>query len=150
MKGYIHLHDNLRRLEKELEDKNTRAALLDRNVNLARRLPAKLLAETELPVAGLGINENMQLTIDGLPIRNLSTGRQIKLALDIARATAGPLKLICIDRFESLDPINQELFFQEVEGDGYQYFISTTQLDRDDNGKYITDLTVETRQSVKQ
>ena len=66
----------------------------------------------------------MQITIDGLPITNLSTSRQIKLALDIARATAGPLKLICIDRFESLDHEQREAFFKEIEGDGFQYFIS--------------------------
>lgn len=144
MKGYVPLFDNMKRLEEEMQDKKERAARLDRCVTLARQLPAELLAKTELPVQGLGINEEMQLTIDSLPIRNLSTGRQIKLALDIARATAGPLKLICIDRFESLDAINQELFFKEIENDGFQYFISTTELERDEEGRYIPELTVQT------
>jgi len=145
MKGYLPLYDNMLRLQAGLEDLHARASWLDDCVNLARRLPAELLEGAELPVEGLGLDEKMQLTVDGLPIRNLSTGRQIKLALQIARATAGPLKLICIDRFESLDPLNQELFFAEIEGDGYQYFISTTQLDRDDGGRYITGLSVEAR-----
>ena len=143
MKGYVPLWDNMQRLEGELAEKQERAAWLDHCVGLARRLPAQLLQQAVLPVVGLGIDEKMQLTIDGLPIRNLSTGRQIRLALEIARATAGPLKLICIDRFESLDPINQELFFKEIEGDGYQYFISTTFLDKDAEGNYLPELKVE-------
>lgn len=143
MKGFVPLWENMQRLQEELGQKKERAAWLDHCVSLARRLPAQLLQQTELPVAGLGIDETMQLTIDGLPIRNLSTGRQLRLALEIARATAGPLKLICIDRFESLDPINQELFFKEIEGDGYQYFISTTMLEKDGQGNYLPQLTVE-------
>ncbi|RJX27164.1 MAG: hypothetical protein C4554_04735 [Dethiobacter sp.] len=143
LKGFVPLWDNMQRLQGELVQKRERAAWLDHCVNLARRLPAELLQQAELPVAGLGIDAEMQLTIDGLPIRNLSTGRQLRLALEIARATAGPFKLICIDRFESLDPINQALFFQEIEGDGYQYFISTTMLDRDKQGHYIPQLQVE-------
>ena len=145
MKGYISLYDNMKRLESRGEKKREQAAWLDDCVKLARSLPAQLLSQVELPVSGLGINEDMHLTVDDLPIRNLSTGRQIKLALDIARATAGTLKLICIDRFESLDPINQEQFFKEIQGDGYQYFISTTQLDRD-NGSYSKALTITTRE----
>jgi len=141
MKGYIPLHDNMVRLKAQMKDKEENAARLDGCVKKARELPAQLLAQAELPVKGLGINKEMQLTIDGLPIRNLSTGRQIKLALEIARATSGPLKLICIDRFESLDPSNQEKFFQEIQNDGYQYFISTTQGDSDKNG-CLAELTV--------
>lgn len=78
-----------------------------------------------MPVKGLGVNDKMQITIDGLPIKNLSTSRQIKLALDIARATAGPLKLICIDRFESFSPKNQKTAIEEMKKDDYQYFVST-------------------------
>ncbi len=134
MKGYIPLYDNMMRLKEQTKEKEEKAAWLDGCVKKARELPAQLLTKTELPVKGLDINQEMQLTIDNLPIRNLSTGRQIKLALDIARATAGPLKLICIDRFESLDLNNQEKLFQEIQNDGYQYFISTTQLNNSDNG----------------
>ena len=102
---------------------------LDDFVNLARRKPAELMKKAKMPVKGLGINDDMQITIDGLPIKNLSTSRQIKLALDIARATAGPLKLICIDRFESLSPKNQKVMLGEMEKDDFQYFISTVSND---------------------
>lgn len=124
MKGFIPLFDNMKRLERDLSDKVALAERLDQCVAIARQKPAELLQEIELPVAGLGIDDKMQITVNGLPIRNLSTSQQIKLALDVARATAGTLKLICVDRWESLDPEQRKLFLQEIEGDGFQYFIS--------------------------
>ncbi len=125
MKGYVNLFDNLVRLRTELKTKIANANRLDNCVALARTKPAELMKKAEMPVKGLGVNDNMQITIDGLPIKNLSTSRQIKLALDIARATAGPLKLICIDRFESFSPKNQKIVLEEMKKDDYQYFVST-------------------------
>jgi len=142
MKGFINLYDNMRTLQDSLQIKQDRAKTLDDYVEIARNKPAELLQQMKMPIKGLGINDQMQITIDKLPINNLSTFRKMKLALDIARATAGPLHLICIDRFESFSAINQELFFKEIEGDGYQYFITTTVLDKDADGNYITDLQV--------
>lgn len=124
MKGYIALYDQMQALRDNLQVKVDRAALLDEYVNKARELPALLLQEIKLPIKGLGINDQMQITIDDLPITNLSTSRQIKLALDIARATTGDLKLICIDRFESLDTDQREIMLQEIANDDYQYFIT--------------------------
>lgn len=135
MKGYINLYDNMRAHQEALKEKQAMATRLNDCVELARVKPAELLQQIELPIKGLGINEQMQITIDDLPITNLSTSRQIKLALDIARATAGPLKLICFDRFESLDDDQREMFLNEIADDGYQYFISQVT-----NG----DMTVET------
>ena len=126
MKGYVPLWDNYLKLKDDLKDKKFRASRLDQNVKHARQLPAQLLQKVKMPVEGLGIDEKtMQITIDGLPIRNLSTSRQIRLALDIARATAGPLKLVCIDRFESLSKENQGLMLEEMGKDDYQYFVTT-------------------------
>lgn len=125
MKGFIPLYDNMVRLQETLKDKKAVAQKLDENVALARKLPAELLKTVKMPVKGLGINDKMQLTIDGLPISNLSTGRQIKLAWDIARATSNPkMPLVCIDRFESLDPENQKLALEEMASDNFQYFVT--------------------------
>lgn len=124
MKAYIPLADNLTELEDALLNKKDTAKKYDDYVELARRKPAELLKGIKLPVKGLGINDEMKITIDKLPIENLSTSRQIKLALDIAKATSGPLHLICVDRFESLDDEQKRIFFEEAEKDDYQYFIT--------------------------
>lgn len=138
MKGYIPLADNLTSLENALLDKQADAKKFDGYVELARKKPAELLKGIKLPVKGLGINKDMQITIDKLPIKNLSTSRQIKLALDIARATSGPLHLICVDRFESLDNEQKNIFMIEAEKDDYQYFITeVTDGDLEVNGEKI-------------
>lgn len=124
MKGFIGLYDKLTDLRESLITKQDTAEKLNRNVETARKKPAELLKNIKLPVTGLGINDEMQLTIDDLPIRNLSTSRQIKLALDIAKATCGPLQLICVDRFESLDAEQRKIFLDEIEKDDFQYFIT--------------------------
>ena len=138
MKGYIPLADNLTSLENALLDKQADAKKLDGYVELARKKPAELLKGIKLPVKGLGINKDMQITIDKLPIKNLSTSRQIKLALDIARATSGPLHLICVDRFESLDAKQKKIFLEDIEKDDYQWFITVvTDGDLEVNGEII-------------
>jgi exonuclease SbcC len=124
MKGYLSLAENLKKLEKEEITKEAEAKRLDTVVELLRGKPAELLSKVKLPIKGLGINDKMQVTIDDLPIANLSTSRQIALAIEIARATSGELKLICIDRFETLDEEHRKILLDEISKDGFQYFIS--------------------------
>ena len=125
MKGYIGQYDNLQRITKERDEDAKSRDSYEEKLKDVRRKPAELLASAPMPIEGLGVDDTGNITIDGLPIRNLSTSKQIRLALDIARATAGELKMICIDRFESLDPDVQKIFLQEIANDDFQYFITT-------------------------
>ena len=124
MKGFLQYHRDM----KELEAKQKRLLQTTENLNAkiatARTKPAELLAEMEMPISGLGINDEAQITIDDLPIKNLSTSRQVQLSLEIARATAGELKLICVDQFETLDADRRAEFLKAIENDGYSYFIT--------------------------
>ena len=124
MKGYLNISGNLKKLEKDEGVKEKEAKRLDKIVDFLRKKPAELLSGIKLPIKGLGINEKMQTTIDNLPIANLATSRQIGLAIEIARVTSGELKLICVDRFETLDAERQKIFYDEINPDDFQYFIS--------------------------
>ncbi|MBA7541981.1 hypothetical protein ES705_34297 [subsurface metagenome] len=124
MKSYLNISGNLKKLEKDQSIKEKEAKRLDKLVSFLRKKPAELLSKIKLPIKGLGINEEMQVSIDDLPIANLSTSRQITLAIEIARATSGELKLICIDRFETLDADRRKILFDEISKDDFQYFIS--------------------------
>jgi len=125
MKGFISLYKALEEKKEYLKQAKAKADKLDGYVDLARKKPAEIISELKMPITGLGINEEMQITIDELPIKNLSTSRQIKLAVEIARETSKELKLICIDRFESLDADIQKEFLNEINDDEFQYFITT-------------------------
>jgi exonuclease SbcC len=124
MKGYLNLAENLKKLEKDEIGKEAEAKRLDKVVEILRKKPADLLSKVQMPIKGLGINEDMQVTIDGLPIANLSTSRQITLAIEIARVTSGELKTICIDRFETLDAEHKKIFMDEISKDDFQYFVT--------------------------
>jgi len=124
MKALLPLSDNVDRLLHEIIEATERQKVYDDRVKLARSLPQTLLESVSSPIEGLGIDEGGEITINGLPIKNLSTSQQIRLSLEIAKVTSGALKLICVDRFESLDPETQQEFFNQIEGDGFQYFIT--------------------------
>ena len=62
--------------------------------------------------------------INGLPIKNLSTGEQLRLAVKIATHLAGDLKVILVDRLESLDDKTQKLFLEECRASGMQFFLT--------------------------
>lgn len=124
MKGYLNISGNLKKLDGGKSIKEKEAKRLDKLVNFLRKKPAELLSGIKLPIKGLSVNEEMQVSIDGLPIANLSTSRQITLAIEIARATSGKLKLICIDRYETLDQEHRKTLLDEISKDDFQYFIS--------------------------
>jgi hypothetical protein len=127
MRSYIPLAEKLEGLKDTWERKRKEAQALDKFVDIARSKPKELLAKVELPVKGLGIGEDGVITINGLNIRNLSTSEQLKVALDIAKATCNELRVICVDRLESLDPETKEELFKQIENDGYQYILTDVQ-----------------------
>jgi len=124
MKALLPISDNVDRLSREIIEATERQKVYDDRVKLARSLPQTLLESACSPIEGLGIDEVGEITIHGLPIKNLSTSQQIRLSLEIAKVTSGTLRLICVDRFESLDPETQQEFLKQIEGDGFQYFIT--------------------------
>jgi len=89
----------------------------------ARDKPGELLANVQLPVPGLGI-EDGTVTINGLPISELSTGEQLSVAADIAIATLGDLSVVLVDGLEALDPDNQTLLLGRLANAGVQAFVT--------------------------
>jgi DNA repair exonuclease SbcCD ATPase subunit len=127
MKGYVEMAHNLQNVINRLQDETETAECYDSFVKFCRNKPSELLKTVELPVEGLGINDDGIVTIDGLPLKNLNTAKQVTVCLDIARAYAkdNPMKLVCVDKIEHLDATAREEFFRQIEADGeYQYFVT--------------------------
>jgi len=89
----------------------------------ARDKPGELLANVQLPVPGLGIKDGT-VTINDLPISELSTGEQLGIAADIAIATLGDLSVVLVDGLEALDPNNQALLLGRLTNAGVQAFVT--------------------------
>jgi len=127
MKSFIPLAKEVGSLEQRHAAEITAAQRYDACVEAARAKPHELLTAVELPVKGLGVDGKGNVTINGLPLSNLSTAQQVRTCLDIARAMAkdNPLKLICIDKVEHLDETVRAEFLTQIEADTeYQYFVT--------------------------
>ncbi|HEX2925044.1 MAG TPA: hypothetical protein VHP38_02100 [Ruminiclostridium sp.] len=134
MKGYVEMAHNLQNVQTRLENETTIADKYDRFVDLCRKKPTELLKSIKLPVEGLSIGtikngdkeENIVL-FEGQTLKQHNTAKQITTCINIAKAYAKdtPLKLICVDRIESLDYDAREEFFRQIEADEeYQYFVT--------------------------
>lgn len=127
MKGFVEMAHNLQKVQERLQREIELAEKYDSFVQFCRNKPAELLKTVKLPVPGLGIDDNGNVVIDGLPIKNLNTAKQVTVCIDIAKAYAkdNPMKLICVDKIEHLDATTREEFFKQIEADNeYQYFVT--------------------------
>jgi energy-coupling factor transporter ATP-binding protein EcfA2 len=124
MKGFVLSADDLFEKQIRLETKKTEVKELTHKIELARSEPSKLLKSAKMPIDGLGIDNSGNISVNGRPIDSLSGGERIEMALNIAKATAGPLKLILINGFEALDSASQQKFIDSVTDDEYQYIIT--------------------------
>ena len=104
----------LERLEaRELQDKHDAAsAIAQEAAEVAKRykalvelfrdgIPKQLLAEADLPVSGLSVDDD-QILIDGVPLHQLGTSRQIKLGVLIAHALNPRSGFVLVDGAESM------------------------------------------------
>ncbi len=127
MKSFIPLAKEVMSLRNRLAEEVSKADHYDKCVTAARKKPHELLSTVELPVKGLGIDGRGLVTINGLPLSNLSTAQQVRSCLEIARALAKDtlLKIVCIDKIEHLDETVRAEFMKQIEEDeGFQYFVT--------------------------
>lgn len=124
MKGFIALDQNREVARTSLVSKEKTAEHYNQLVEFCRNKPKEIISQMKLPIEGLGIDADGNITINSIPIKNLSTAEQLDLAIDIARTTAGELKVICIDKFESMDKETQQRFMDKTENDDFIYVIS--------------------------
>lgn len=122
---------------KAIEDKKIdleSAGMVHRNLNdlhkaLVNEIPKKLLAEIKLPIDDLTIDGD-KILIGGVPLDKMADSAKIKISVEIAQALCGDLKVICIDRFETLEEKNRMEFLELAAkphprtGVKYEYFIT--------------------------
>jgi hypothetical protein len=116
----------------EVEDKQAKdlTAIVDK---LRNELPAELVKEAKIPIKGLRFDGDA-VFIGDEALDNMSTSEQVRVALDIVRAMNkdAKLKLLCLDRAESLDDDALEEFRQQIKEDEFQYFLTVVQ-----HGDYV-------------
>jgi exonuclease SbcC len=123
MKNFLRESDRISGYNSEIRLLKDESDALTRKIELSRELPTILLKQADMPVPGISI-EDGELRVDGLPVDNLSDGRKMEISLEIAKAKAGDLKVVLVDKFESLDPKRQITFISKAKETGLQFFIT--------------------------
>lgn len=121
--SYLRMYDKMMESQIALEAAVIESDKHTKTIGKIRELPGKLLDEAKSPIPGMGISGGL-ITIDGLPIKNLSDGAKMQLAIKIAKETSRDLKLILLNGFEQLNWSLQKEMFKEMQNDEYQYIIT--------------------------
>ena len=130
MQSYLRQWDMMLDIrDNKMANKERYSALLTERIVKSRELPGDLLKKAKMPIEGISVDSNGLIRINNTLIDGLSDGEKLELAMRIARAQAGELKVICIDKFESLNPAAQAKLLEEMSSDEYQYFVTSTMSD---------------------
>ena len=87
-----------------------------------------ILANAEMPIAGLGISED-GITFDGLPIENASDAQRTLIYASIAMAMDPEIKILRISDGSLLDREHLDSLVQMAENKGFQLWIETVGLE---------------------
>lgn len=128
MVSYLRDWDRIEEITKnQLEPKQQLSADLTAKIETARTLPQKLILTADMPIEGVSVDAEGRIRIKGTLIDGLSDGEKLELAMKVAKAQCGPLKIICIDKWESLDKTSQDVLEVLMKEDEYQYFVTEVQ-----------------------
>ncbi|WP_455804735.1 hypothetical protein [Clostridium butyricum] len=112
------IRDNQLALKEEYADN------LTSKISKARSLPAELLQTANMPIEGISVDEYSRVRINETLIDGLSDGEKLELAMKVAKVQCGELKVICMDKWESLDKAAQDKLLESMSEDDYQYFVT--------------------------
>ncbi|CDB14623.1 putative uncharacterized protein [Clostridium sp. CAG:221] len=125
MVGYLRDWDRIAEIrDGSLSSKQAYANELTSKIDKARNLPGELLKTAKMPIDGISVDVEGRVRINGTLIDGLSDGEKLELAMKVAKAQCGELKLICMDKWESLDIDSQNKLLAEMTTDEYQYFVT--------------------------
>ncbi|HBJ2622346.1 TPA: hypothetical protein LA827_002089 [Clostridium botulinum] len=134
MVSYLREWDRISEIrDNQLSPKERYSEELTTKIDKARTLPRELLKTAKMPIDGISVDKEGRVRINETLIDGLSDGEKLELAMRVAKAQCGPLKVICMDKWESLDSFSQEQLIKEMTDDDYQYFV--TEVAQTENGE---------------
>lgn len=119
MRSHLNEYRRMRDMQTELDELTAKSQALTDKIELARELPATILAQATIPVEGLTVEDGVPL-IHGLPISNLSDGELLELCVDITVSKPGQLGIILVDGAERLDSVSRERLYAKCKAKGLQ------------------------------
>lgn len=124
MQSYLRQWDNMLDIRvNKLSEKERESKVLTAKIETARTLPSELLKTAQMPIDGISVDSKGLIRINGTLIDGLSEGEQFELAMKIAKAQCGDLKVICLDGIEKIKS-EQKQIIENALSDDFQYFIT--------------------------
>ncbi|WMC91225.1 hypothetical protein [Kineothrix sp. MB12-C1] len=130
MKAHINEYHRMIHLQNEVEELAYKTQNLTNLIEKARSLPGEILANCNIPIEGLTVNDGTPL-INGLPISNLSDGEKLDLCIDVAIQNPKGLQIILIDGVERLSTEWKERLYEKCKNKGLQFIATRTTDDED-------------------
>ncbi|WP_195244992.1 AAA family ATPase [Clostridium celatum] len=125
MVGYLRDWDRIIEIRDGiLASKQAYSSELTSKIEKARNLPGELLKTAKMPIDGISVDVDGRVRINSVLIDGLSSGEKLRLAMKVAKAQAGLLKLICLDGWEKINEKSQNELLEEMTTDEYQYFVT--------------------------
>lgn len=140
MKQQLPQYNKMLAMNNELADLQAASDEFTRKIELARTLPAQILAEANMPLGEMSIDGDQVLIKKpngDLPISNLSEGEKLDLCVDIALKNKTGLQIVLIDGVEKLSPINRQHLYDRCKASGLQFIATRT---TDDNELTVVEL----------
>jgi len=111
--------------EKEIREKDKRAAALGSVLDKLRAAPNDLLNATEMPVDGLEYADGC-LLLNGVDIRELSGAETVHLGAKLATylAKKQDAQFVLVDGLEALDDAQRKVLLSSVVGSGVQWLMT--------------------------
>lgn len=125
MKKHLNEFRRMQKQQEEFDDLQAQSDELTRKIQLARDLPGQVLAEAELPIAGLTVKNGLPL-VNGLPLSNLSDGEKLDLCVDVAISNPKGYQIILIDGAERLDDKSRSALYAKCKDKGLQFIATRT------------------------
>ena len=129
MKQVLPQYNKMLAMNTELTELQAVSDEFTRKIELARTLPATILAEANMPLGEMSIDGDTVLIKKpngDLPISNLSEGEKLDLCVDIALKNKTGLQIVLIDGVEKLSPINRQHLFDRCKASGLQFIATRT------------------------
>lgn len=134
MKQQLPQYNKMLAMNNELAELQADSDEYTRKIELARTLPAQILAEANLPLGEMSIDGDQVLIKKpngDLPISNLSEGEKLDLCVDIALKNKTGLQIVLIDGVEKLSPINRQHLYERCKASGLQFIATRTTADNE-------------------
>lgn len=156
MQRHLNEYRRMKDMQAEVEKLQAQSDALTEKIELARKLPGKILAEAKLPVEGLTVKNGMPF-VHGRPLSNLSDGEKLDLCVDvtIAKKQEGVLQIILVDGAERLDDKSRIALYEKCKAKGLQLIATRTNnsdelavTELNDIGQYLEILKKERREEL--